>query len=178
MEAIISGKRIYLARMGISQVTDKYYSWLNNPEVNQYLESRFVSNSIDQIKDFVHRAVVSSDIVFAGVFMIDNDNHIGNIKLGNINWIHRTGDIGLLIGEKEYWGKGYASEAIELITNYAFNELNLHKVWAGCYGCNTGSIKAFKNAGFYEEARLKEQYFCKGVYMDGIIMARLKEAEL
>src|SRR5205814_2669717 len=100
----------------------------------------------------------------------DNDQHIGNIKLGPIHWIHRYAEIGLLIGEKSCWGQGYASEAIRLVTTYAFERLNLHKVTAGCYATNVGSVRAFEKAGFVREGVRPRHCFCEGTYVDLILL--------
>ncbi len=175
MKGLISGNRIYLSRLSINDVSEKYAQWLNDIDINRFLESRFSANSIETIRDFVQRMEMSNDSVLTGIFTINDHNHIGNIKLGGINWVHRYGDIGLLIGEKEYWGQGYGSEAIKLIADYAFNCLNLHKVWAGCYVNNVGSVNAFRKAGFYEEACIKKQYFYQGEYIDGITLAKFQE---
>ena len=76
---------------------------------------------------------------------------------------------------KEYWGKGFATEAIALVVEYAFRRLNLHKLTAGCYSNNIASVKAFKHAGFIEEGLLRRQYYCDGEYVDAICLGVLKE---
>ena len=101
--------------------------------------------------------------------------HIGNIKLGPINWIHRFGDISLLIGEKDCWVKGYASEAIALITSFAFNVLNLHKLRAGCYSNNLGSARAFEKVGYIREGLLKKQWLQNGEFQDEILLGLCAE---
>ncbi|MDC4205803.1 MAG: GNAT family protein [Candidatus Manganitrophus sp.] len=94
--------------------------------------------------------------------------------MGPIQWIHRLADIGLLIGEKDCWGKGYATEAIQLVSDYAFNVLNLHKVAAGCYGPNEGSARAFQKAGFVVEGVRKEQFYTNGSYVDDILLGLIR----
>ncbi len=113
------------------------------------------------------------DEVFFAICSNQNKNHIGNIKLGPVNWIHQCADIGLLIGDKEYWGKGVATEAIQLVVEYAFKKLNLHKLTAGCHSTNIGSIKAFQNAGFVIEGMLKQHSFLQGRYVDAVILGLL-----
>jgi [ribosomal protein S5]-alanine N-acetyltransferase len=106
------------------------------------------------------------------MFLKETQTHIGNIKIGSINWQHRYGDVGLLIGDKNSWGKGIAAEAISLVTQYAFEELNLHKLTAGMYEQNIGSYKAFIKAGYQEVGRFKQHYFSHGEYVDGIVVER------
>src|SRR5262249_39270580 len=110
------------------------------------------------------------DNVFLAIILKEGDRHIGNIKLGPIQWIHRFADIGLLIGEKDCWGRGYATEAIRLVTDYAFCELNLHKLAAGCYDLNQGSIKAFQKVGFIVEGVRKQRFYYRKSYIDEILL--------
>ncbi|KZL94090.1 GNAT family N-acetyltransferase [Clostridium magnum] len=171
----IDGERLYLREVRIEDVNDDYYRWMNDEEITAYTESRFRPYSIHQLKDYVSKMDGETNSIFLAIVDKATDKHVGNIKLGNINWIHRIGDIGIIIGEKNYWGKGYATEAIKLLTAYAFHKLNLHKVWAVCYDLNKGSIGAFKKAGFNEEGLLKEHYFYKGKYINEIIFGLTSE---
>ena len=164
----IEGKRIYLREVLVSDANEgsNYHKWMNDPEVMKFLESRFQSWSGEQLSNYVLSMQRNPVIVFLAICLRDVDKHIGNIKLGPINWIHRFADIALVI-DKPYWNKGYGTEAIQLLSDYAFNTLNLHKVVAGCYEENDGAIRAFKKAGFEEEGRLKEQYLFEGYFWRG-----------
>lgn len=109
----------------------------------------------------------------AGIFLNDSKAHIGNIKIGSIDKNHSTADVGYLIGERSAWGKGYASQAIQLMVGYAFSDLNLIKLTAGCSQGNEGSRKALINAGFSQEGFLASQLMVdgqrRGVYQMGIL---------
>ena len=107
-----------------------------------------------------------------------SDTHIGNIKLGAINRCHNFADISLFIGDQKCWGYGYALEAILLLCDFAFEQLHLNKLMAGCYGNNIGSKKAFEKAGFNQEGILKKFYLCNDTYVDGFIFCLLKEGWL
>lgn len=102
--------------------------------------------------------------------MIDDNSHIGNIKLGPINWYHRNADVSLFIGEKYLWGQGYAREAIQLVTDFAFQTLNLNKLKAGCYAENLGSAKAFEKCGYEREGLLKGHIIDRGQEIDIILL--------
>ena len=82
-----------------------------------------------------------------------SNQHIGNIKLGPINFIHSYADISYFIGQKDCWGNGYASEAIRLLTNFGFKKLNLHKIRAGVYASNVASQKTLEKSGYKFEAK-------------------------
>jgi ribosomal-protein-alanine N-acetyltransferase len=164
---------IYLREVRVSDVNEQYYNWINDPNINQFLETRFIPRSLDNIEQFVRNMDGKSDEILFAICTKENNTHIGNIKLGPINWIHRFADISLLIGDKNYWGKGIATEAINLISSFGFNELNLHKLKAGCYADNKGSEKAFIKAGFFIEGTLKQHFFSKGTFHDTTLLAKL-----
>jgi [ribosomal protein S5]-alanine N-acetyltransferase len=171
----LTGQNIYLREVRISDVTESYYRWMNDPAITQFLESRFYPNSIDSLKEYVKSKQTDSTNVFLAIVIKENHRHIGNIKLGAINRIHRFADVGIIIGEKDCWGKGYASEALTLVTKYAFDTLNLHKLTAGCYEMNQGSVKAFQKVGYYIEGIQKSHFYYQGAYVDAVVLAILKD---
>jgi len=173
-ETFLEGERIYLRDVWPSDVNDAYHRWMNAPEVTRFLESRFHAHSIEGLRDYVEGKRGDRDNVFLAIVLKDRDRHVGNIKLGPINWFHRFADIGIMIGEKDCWGKGYAGEAIKLLVDHAFAELNLHKLTAGCYSTNQGSVKAFQKVGFEIEGVRKKYFYCDGGYVDHILMGMLK----
>jgi len=144
----VRGKKIYLKLLTIEDVSDDYVNWMNDNKVTEFLESRWKAYTLEDLKEYVKTMNESQNNFLFGIFDQENDKHIGNIKIGNINYFHRYGDIGLLVGNKDYWGKGVATEAIGLVTKYGFEELNLNKVFAGMYSLNKGSYEAFIKNGF------------------------------
>jgi RimJ/RimL family protein N-acetyltransferase len=152
-------------------VTWKYVDWMNDPEVTRYTESQFCKHTFDSIVDYVKEISASSNDYFYGVYL-DNE-HIGNIKL-TIDMHHNSGSIGIIIGDKQQWGKGYATEAIRVLTKYGFETLELHKISAGIYYNNKGSIRAFEKAGYFQEATLKNNRLVEGKYVDEVIMSKFK----
>lgn len=170
----IKGKRIYLREVRLSDVDENYYRWMNDPEVTQYLESRFFPNSREMIELYIKQMEENTDILFMAIIVKDNEKHIGNIKIHRINWIHRYAEVSLVIGEKKFWGKGYGTESITLAVGHAFNTLNLHKLSARMYANNVGSIKAFKKANFFKEGILKGHCFCNGSYVDEVLLGVIR----
>lgn len=168
-------KRLVLRQLTLEDVSEKYVAWLNDPDVNRFLESRFSKQTIQSVGRFVEAMNVSDVDLLLGIFLAEGTRHIGNIRLGPVDTAHKRGTIGLLIGDKQHWGMGYATEAINVVAEFALGSLNLHKVQAGYYAGNAGSQKAFKKAGFFKEARLHDQWFCDGVWQDGILACRIGE---
>lgn len=171
----IEGKNICLREIQISDVKKNYYNWMRDPEVNQYLESRFEKWSVRRLKNYVKEIKINRDNFFWAIILKETGRHIGNIKLGPINRKHGFADLGIIIGEKPYWGKGFATEAITLVADYAFKKLKLNKLTAGAYANNIGSVKAFKNVGFLIEGIRKRQYLYNKKYVDGVLLGCIKK---
>jgi RimJ/RimL family protein N-acetyltransferase len=177
----IPGKRIYLRPVRVADATPRYCAWLNDPKVNRFTESRYARSTIAGVRKYVKSALRSHANFFFAIIEQGNGEHIGNIKIDstvNPHWDHRVGEIGLLIGERRCWGKGYGSEAIRLITKFAFERLKLIKVTATCFAINKGSAQAFRKAGFREEIlRRRNGWFggkCIDLILFGAINPRLK----
>jgi RimJ/RimL family protein N-acetyltransferase len=166
----LRGKQIYLREVRQSDVNERYYHWLNDPEINCYLEVRFVPRSLENISEYVRKMDAKENEPFFAICLNDSHEHIGNIKIGPINWYHRNADVSLLIGEKRLWGQGYASEAIALVTEFAFRTLNLNKLKAGCYGNNVGSARVFEKCGYQREGLLRGHVIVDGKDMDVILL--------
>ena len=152
-----------------TDVSPSYVSWLNNSVVNCYLESRFSIHTQDSTRDFVESCLVDSTTLFLGIRYLDR-RHIGNIKIA-INRDHKLGEVGILIGETDVWGKGIASKSISMIVQIAKTDLGLRKLTAGCYASNLGSQKAFLKAGFHIECQRKDHFLLNDKPEDLILMA-------
>lgn len=170
---IIKGENIFLKLLSSEDVTEAYVNWMRDPEVIKYLESRWNVFTFDDLKEYVKTTNDGRTNFLFGIFDIQSGKHIGNIKIGSIHPIHRNGDIGLIIGEKEFWGKNIATEAIKLITEYAFKHLNMHSLKAGMYKDNIGSLKSFEKNGYKIIGTHSKHCFCNGEYVDSIIVEKL-----
>lgn len=170
-KGFIQGAQLYLRTLTSDDVHADYLQWMNNPVINQYLESRFVTHNELDLQQFVDAMFHSPNDLFLAIVLNATHQHIGNIKLGNIHWVHRHAEVGIVIGAVEHHGKGYATAAIELLTHYAFQELGLRKITAGAYRSNGGSLKAFEKAGYLPDGIRKAHFFEQGQYVDQILLA-------
>jgi len=170
-------KRLSLRTLAADDATDRYVGWLNDPEINKYLEVRFVPQTIESVRSFIGSMNDSPDNLLLGIFLKEDGAHVGNIKLGPIDPYHHRSDIGIVIGDRDQWGKGLATEAIIALSDHALGEMGLHKVYAGFYEGNVGSSRAFSKSGFVEEARLREHRLCDGNWQDEILLSRMKKAD-
>lgn len=168
---VLNGDKIDLREIRESDIEGGYLNWLKDSNVTKYLETRFSKYSRNKLKDYVLNIINNSDNILFAIIAKDSNKHIGNIKLGPINWVHRFAYIGIMIGIEEYWGKGIGREAISIVSTYAFSKLKLNKIMAGIYEVNIGSIRAFEKAGFRIEARINNHYEYQGKYIASIIMS-------
>jgi [ribosomal protein S5]-alanine N-acetyltransferase len=178
MSYFLESDRLYYREVKVSDIEDGYYSWMNDRTVVQFLESRHKPVSKENLRDYILERNGDTNGLFLAIVDKEKNKHIGNIKLGPINSIHRYGDIGIILGEKKYWGKGLATEAIETITNFGFKNLDLNKITAGCYENNVGSLKAFQKAGFEIEYVQKKQYLFEGKFINAFRLCRFKDSFL
>ena len=139
-------------------IGSSYLNWMNSYEVHKYTEQKYEKHTKSKIKKFVKTVNKSKNNMLYGIFV--KNIHIGNIKLGNINKIHKTADISYFIGEEKYMGKGYTTIAIKQILAYS-KKIGLRKIIAGCYSINKGSIKVLRKNGFKREGVLKKQILFK-----------------
>lgn len=171
----IVGDTLELRQLDSTNASSSYLSWLSNPDVNRYLEVRFAPpESVQGLNQYMESMKYSPKELLLGIFLSKNQLHIGNIKLGPVNWIHGTAEIGLVIGDQSQWGKGYATIAIQMLSDYAFDTLNLHKLMAGCYSLNIGSIRSFIKAGFIQEGLRVDRWQTEGARCDEVLLSMIK----
>lgn len=162
----LEGKNIFLSPLSKEDIPGGYAEWLNNQEITGFMESGKFPVNIDNLSNYIDAYNSSNNDILLGIFLKKQSRHIGNITLHKINWRNRHAEIGILIGDKRAWGKGYATEALTLIVSHAFNRLNLHKLYAGMVKGNEGSKIAFEKIGFKVEGIFREHFYLNGKYHD------------
>lgn len=150
METFI-GERVYLHKMGESDATTSYASWLNDVEVNKYLATK--SATVDELKSYIATKNSQPNTLLFGIFSKEDDGHIGTIKLEPIDTVAKVATIAIMIGDKRYWGKGLAVESMQLLIDYCFSDLGLKEVNLGVLAQNEPAIRAYQKLGFEEAKR-------------------------
>jgi [ribosomal protein S5]-alanine N-acetyltransferase len=166
---VITTNRLILEPLGLDHCTEKYLAWLNNPTVYAYLETRG-NQTLEMLKAFIEKQVNNKIYIWA-VTIKDGNQHIGNIKIDPISWNHGYGEYGILMGDKNEWGKGYAKEASLAVINYFFETKKLRKINLGVVKNNIAAVKLYENIGFETEGVYKKQVVYDGIYHDVIRMA-------
>ena len=150
------GASVYLRRVERQDLETEYFQWLNDSDVVRYMSNGTFPNSLENMLAYYESSTRSQTRINLAIVTIEDGRHIGNIGLNNINWGDGTAELGHLIGVKSYWGKGVAAEAVELITGYAFDRLNLRRLTAGMHAPNVPVVILFKKLGWVQEGRRRE----------------------
>lgn len=166
------GDDIYLRGIELADIDGKWFSWFNDKDVTKYMFNGTFPNTREGLIDYYEKTCVNNhnDIVLA-IIEKDSNEHVGNIGIHRINYLYRRAELGIVIGEKSIWGKGYGSAACSLITRHCFNRLNLHKIFLRVAAENKGGIRAFEKAGFAVEAVLKDEIISDGRFCDSVYMS-------
>jgi len=138
------GKKCYLSPVDVNDV-DKFVEWLNDLELTKYLLIYPHIISIENEKGFLEK--LSNEHTYS---IIENDTNelIGNCGFNNIDHINQTAEVGIFIGNKKFWNKGYGTEALSLLLDYGFKALNLHNVFLKVYSFNERAVKSYEKIGF------------------------------
>ena len=168
---ILEGERLKLRTLQLSDSSEKYLSWLNDQEVQKFTRRRGRTSSMEDVADFIDYTLKSADFHFA-IFLKDTCLHIGNVSLNSVDELNKSAEISIMIGDKTTWGKGYGSEAINLLTDFAFKDLKLHRVWAE--SCNPGFIALMRKLKWRQEGVRQDAVRVEDKYLDYIDWAILE----
>ncbi len=165
-EPVLKGEMIYLEGLSQKHVSPGYAEWLNDKEVCRENRHGRIYNTLEMTRDYVMSVDKSEDIADFAIIAKNENRHIGNISLGDISWENNFGEISILIGDKNFWGKGIATEAYRLVIDYGFNMLDLHRLTSGMSVRNKAMMKVAQKAGMVKEGVFKEAFYKDGEYRD------------
>ena len=163
----LQGEQIDLVVKNIEHI-NTYHKWVNNP----ITRSDFgvdIPITLEVIKKEWFPDERDEKNIWFEIWHKEDQIPIGLVGFFQIYNIHRRAEIGIIIGEPEYWGKGIGVEAVNLLFKYGFNTLNYHKILASVNTSNTRSLGMCKKLGFIEEGHQKDMDFIDGKW-DGVIL--------
>ncbi|MBP1949899.1 GNAT family N-acetyltransferase [Virgibacillus litoralis] len=171
---MLKGKRLTL-RPVVEEDWELRYKWLTDPEINSTLPSgNGIPLTPNTVRERTRKYAESNDKSVYFTIFNKEDKSIGNAQLYKINPWNRNAELGLWIGEKSEWGKGYGTEVVEILVNFAFSRLNLHKVYLTVDSDNIGAIRCYEKVGFYKDGVLRDEVFKNGKYVNRIYMSILE----
>lgn len=152
-----------------------FVRWFNDPEVRRFLLMFAPMSQAKEEQWFEGKLTSEHDYVFAiEVPVEDGWLHIGNLGLHEIDWVNRSCVFGIFLGERDYWGRGYGSEATRTAVRFAFHTLNLHRVELDVFDFNPRAIRAYEKVGFRREGVRREALYQDGVWHDELVMGILR----
>ena len=166
------GKKVILRPLTLADADRNYLRWINDQEVVAHLETGFFPTTWRALRQYIASRLGRADCLFLAIVNRRTRRHVGNVKLEPINWIHRTATLGIMIGDKNAWGKGFATETLRLLSDHAFQRLNLRKISAGTRAVNRGALRAFVSAGFVIEGRKRAEMLINGLPCDVLNLAK------
>lgn len=150
--------------------------WLNDNRVTSLLFAGLYPAEHDAIREeWRHSLQNPNEIVFMVYAGSAHDEFIGTTGLYSINWVARTAEYRIFLGNKEFWGQGLGTGVTKCVLRYAFEKLNLHSIWVGVNVENKGSVRMCEKAGFVHEGTLRQIYYRNGRYYDVYRLSQLKE---
>ncbi|MHA2032108.1 MAG: GNAT family N-acetyltransferase [Candidatus Kariarchaeaceae archaeon] len=168
---MLFGQNIYLRGLELTDVTELMKHW-NNAEVKKFLISSVPHSIQEEVEWVKHTWKLRKDgksFIFAIIYK-ETDLYIGNIEIEIISQISRRGAIGIVIFNQDYWNKGFGTESIQILLNFAFNILNLNSVELEVFAYNQRAKQCYKKCGFKQMGIRREAVFMEGEYFDSLLL--------
>ena len=149
--------------------------WRNNPEFRRFFREYRELNSENQLLWFEKYVINDPNTIMFAIVELETEKLIGACGLCYIDWVNRNADFSIYIGKNNlYIDTSFAIEAAQLMENYGFEELNLHRLWAEIYSIDEAKIKFFKELEFTQEGRFKETHWTEGKWEDSVYFGKIR----
>ncbi|MEN6521034.1 MAG: GNAT family protein [Armatimonadota bacterium] len=165
------GERVYLRQIKKEDLI-YIHKWVNDPEISGLI-GQVGKMSPEQVDEWFEKVEADNNRVWFAVVLKESDRIIGEAGLLRMFDEWRTTDLSMIIGEKAVWDQGYGTEAIILLLQYAFRNLNFHRVAIGVVGFNERALHFYKKVGFREEGLQRDGYYYDHSYYDFVMMSIL-----
>ncbi len=142
----IKCEQVVLVPFKLEFVTERYRKWLSDPVVNEHLSSRDVT--IDELLRYVVPRICDRNVFFWAICDKSSRAHIGNVKIEPIDWETKLCTFGMMIGDRDYWGRGIASEVTMAVVRYLFEVQGIKIVQLGVELSNKAAIRVYEKSGF------------------------------
>lgn len=165
----LTGDICYLSPCSLEDA-EKWAQWDTDLAVTIPLgDEAYVPTSLEKAQEMLSSALKNREHVFS-IVDLATSAVIGRGMLFNVDHVNRTAMLGIVIGEKEYWGRGYGQEATRLLVEYGFDLLNLNSIMLGTFEFNQRAIHCYEKVGFREIGRRRQARIIGGRKYDAILM--------
>ena len=171
---IAVGRRLCLRPLARAEAA-VFVPWVNDPEVTRTLAIGVRAMDVRAEEVFIEKTNASAHDVLFGIVVQETDQLIGSTGLHQIDFRNQRAGFGIMIGEKNAWGKGYGTEATALVVHYAFRKLHLNRVQLQVYEHNLRGMRVYEKVGFRREGVLRQEHVYDGRFWDTVVMALLRE---
>jgi RimJ/RimL family protein N-acetyltransferase len=178
MNDILTGKLVRLAAVDPEEMGKAFSTWTRDSEYWRLMDSGAARlPSAKEAAKFLEKELeeMETGVYPFSVRTVADDRLIGEMVLDVVNWSGRDAYVGLSIGARENWGKGYGTEMMHLLLRYAFMEVNLRRVTLAVFEYNPRAIRTYEKAGFRHEGRVRGRLKRDGKRWDMLIMGVLRE---
>jgi RimJ/RimL family protein N-acetyltransferase len=152
----------------------RFVEWFGDSEVRRHLDIYLPFSLAQEERWFesLQERLDRGEVVMLTIETTEGA-HIGNTSLMSINWKDRHAELGITIGDRSYWDKGYGSDAVQTMLKIAFKKMNLHRVFLRVHEDNARGIRCYEKVGFQHEGTMRESVFKEGAYYDVHFMSIL-----
>lgn len=172
--SLLHGNRVWLAALSRDDAA-VIARWDADSEFVRFLDSSpAYPRNEDQVTRWIENEQKSRDNFLFGIRLVETDDLIGWVELDGIVWTHQTSYIGIGIGNRTFWGQGYGAEAMNLSLQFAFHELNLHRVQLTVFSYNLRAIALYEKLGFQREGTYREHLQRDGQRYDMLLYGILR----
>lgn len=173
-----TGKKTKLREYRIDDV-ETVLKYINDPEIKHLMHNDvpYLLTLQDEMKWFEGRSAKKDTYSFA-IETLEDGKYIGGCGINTLDWKNSVACVGIFIGDKDYWGKGYGSDAMTTLIKFIFNQMNINKINLYVYDFNKRAIKSYEKCGFQIEGVLRQEVFKNGQYHDDIVMGILRDEYL
>jgi RimJ/RimL family protein N-acetyltransferase len=167
-------QRLELRSLTEADATERYLAWLHDAEVMRYVNARFATHDLDRVRAYI-RAHDDRRRFLLGIFVRAAGAHVGNYE-AQVDGHHRRAHIGVLIGDRAWWGRGVVIEAREVLLDFLFDVLDVVKVCGQCYASNRAALFNYQAQGFATEGILRSHVVLGNGRDDVVQFAMTREA--
>ena len=150
------------------------HKWINNKELVNF-NSYYKPVSWESHLNWFKTITSNTNMVIFGIRLANDNKLIGTGQLHSIHPVYRSAELQIRIGDTHEHSKGYGTDAIKLLIQYGFNDLNLNRIYLGVFVDNIRAIKAYEKVGFIKEGLQRMSGYINGKYKDVVMMSILKK---
>jgi len=173
MQYIIEGEQVGFTELKQDYV-EKYRNWINDLEVSKFISTFGSIITKEEEQNWYESQTETDEPVFT-IHYLPEDKPIGNCGLHRIDKSVGRAEMGIVLGEKNYWNRGLGTESVKLITDFGFTALNLHVIYLAYKNFNERAKNVYEKVGYRESGRQRDFYRVDGKYYDKVIMDIFRE---